>query len=269
MSTGLVEGICSSANPPITSAGFQKALRLTDTIACKNYGTCDFTHCFRADGIYQNLSIIANMTQVVTTISFDNTGTWTANVQTSAFTAAEATVSSSRSANVSAKIGACGSPATRRLLYAVGSSVNICVSTTDKDVVLTLKDVKANPGNQTLVNSLSQPNFVTSVSNSGTSAVDLETLMIPTYYDLQGGSEGSVVIEGTAELTYSRRLTESIIALGGVKEDTDFSIDIPLVPNVGPEITDFGEAIEGSSACGLGSATTALSAVVAGILYCI
>lgn len=264
--SSLIEGNCSVGNPPMMD-GPRQTVHLEENTACRNNGSCIFTNCFRANVVYENISVIALMTQVVTTITLDKTGTWRTEVQTSSFKAAEAATATFHTANITAYVGYCDSPDRDSLRYGVGSTIMICVSTTDTGTSLTLKNVKANPGEQTLVDSLAQPNFVTRVVNHGTSAVNLETLMIPAYFDMQSGINGTIIIEGTAQINYARRhLNLEGQGLFSVTEENTFLLEIPLVMKDTPMITGVRE-VKGGSGVRLPGIDTFAVAVAALVFF--
>ena len=77
------------------------------------------------------------------------------------------------------------------------------------------------------------------LQNQGTSQVTLETLMIPAYFDAQGGNAGSIIITGTALISYTtchlhnqRSLTDEEEAAFDLKVPYVSSAEIPEVAQV-------------------------------------
>ncbi|KAL7519349.1 hypothetical protein ACHAWX_004121 [Stephanocyclus meneghinianus] len=192
MNTSLSEGMCEAGSPATNVASSQK-VSLDPSLTCKNSGTCNFTHCFQGDYSFNSLDVLSNMTEIFTVVTFDKEGAWSVNVTTGAFIPSEVTASDNRDV-----------------------------------VILQLLSVFANPGSQELVDADGNANFVTKVTMESPNKITLETLMITTYYDSQGGNAGNVTISGDALITYTgRRLLN-----GRYLQDLEvkpFTLDIPLV----------------------------------------
>lgn len=229
LKTNLNEGTCS-AGSPANMDGSNRTAVLDGDLTCKNSGVCTWTHCFRADYWYGGTNILADMYEAISTVTYNKDGTFTATVQTAPFSATDATASAVRSPTVSVRLGPCNVMRMNRdLQVEIGSTLEICVYSDDNDVALALRDVSANPGSQVLIDVDGKPNFVTEVTNEGTSAVTLATLMIPVYYDSQGGQAGSVTITGTADITYmSRRHLSRELMLDDKVESAPFELEILL-----------------------------------------
>jgi hypothetical protein len=120
----------------------------------------------------------------------------------------------------------------------------------------------ANPGEQKLVdNGIS--NFVTSFENQA-NPVTLSTLMIPVFYDLQGGSAGSITINGAASIIYSRRLESGRFLQD--EEEGKFLIEIPLADRSVPVVVDSVAEENSGRVSGLSSVTGAGIAMVLGMM---
>lgn len=225
MNTSLSEGMCEAGSPATNVASSQK-VSLDPSLTCKNSGTCNFTHCFQGDYSFNSLDVLSNMTEIFTVVTFDKEGAWSVNVTTGAFIPSEVTASDNRDVVISAAVGACDTR--RKLAFELGDAASVCISTPDSDVQLSLKSVFANPGSQELVDADGNANFVTKVTMESPNKITLETLMITTYYDSQGGNAGNVTISGDALITYTgRRLLN-----GRYLQDLEvkpFTLDIPLV----------------------------------------
>ena len=78
--------------------------------------------------------------------------------------------------------------------------------------------------------------FVTSFENRA-NPITLSTLMVPVFYDLQRGNAGSVTINGTASIIYSRRLESGRF----IEDDKEckFLIMILLAQHSVPVVVDF------------------------------
>jgi len=202
------------------------------TAECKNGGSCTSEHCIRIDIKAQGVSLLAAMFKVDSTVLYDRDGAFSAQVQTGAFTSTDKTVSAAVSRTLSATLGKCGSSEVPTPLN-IGDVAYMCISSQD-DVKINLTNVVANPGEQALVTD-GMANFVTSFENEA-NPVTLSTLMIPIFYDLQGGNAGRVTINGTASIIYSRRLES-----GRVLEDDEegkFLIELPLDERSVPVVVD-------------------------------
>ena len=223
--TSLVQGTCTAGNPPTKESPIS-SIDLGVNGDCKNSGICNNTHCFRADFVAEGLSVLAEMLQVVSAITFEKDGSFSVVVETSDFTAINDRTNTTVAANVTATLGECGSTSKIGEALQIGDMAVVCISSPD-NVKLSLKSVTANPGNQVLVNEVGDPNFLTTF-NDNANSVALRTLMIPVYFDAQGGDSGSIVIAGTAEITYdARRLVSGPRYLGEV-EEASFGLEVPL-----------------------------------------
>ncbi|KAL7481737.1 hypothetical protein ACHAW6_007410 [Cyclotella cf. meneghiniana] len=255
LKTSLTEGACS-AGSPATSDGSEKSTSLNANQECKNSGVCNFVHCFRADYVIYGISVLAEMTEVETFVQYEKDGTFSVAVQIAEFVGTGATVEAAVSPNITATLGACSSTTDTSSAIEIGEILAICVSIADVDIAagLNLISVTASPGVQTLVNAAGQPNFVTSMKNEGSNAVTLETLMIPVYYDSQGGNAGSITISGTALISYydagSRRLLWSTRSgtKTAEKEEATFSLQVVLaMRNESPDVAEeSGEMMDSS-----------------------
>lgn len=202
------------------------------TAECKNGGSCTSEHCVRIDIKSQDVSLLAAMFKVDSTVLYDRDGAFSAKVQTEAFTSTNKTASTAVSRTLSATLGKCGSSGALPPLN-IGDVAYVCISSQD-DIKINLTNVVANPGEQALVTD-GMANFVTSFEKEA-NPVTLSTLMIPVFYDLQGGNAGSITINGTASIIYSRRLES-----GRFLEDDEegkFLIELPLVERSVPVVVD-------------------------------
>lgn len=173
MKTKLTEGTCYDGDPA-TMDGSDRTAVLDGDVICKNSGICTWTHCFRADYCYGGMNIIADMDEVMSTVTYNKDGTLTATVQTAPFTATEATTLATCSGVISACLGPCNVRQMHRNLQVdTGSTLQICVYLDENNVALALRDVSADPGRQVLIDFDGNPNFVTEVSNEGTNTVTL------------------------------------------------------------------------------------------------
>lgn len=178
--------------------------------------------------------MLAAMQEVVSTVIFDLEGSFTASVDTASFEATSATSSSSRSESINAQLGSCDNILSRQESQVeIGATVEICVYSNESDLSLSLRNVFADPGNQTLVNSAGVPNFVTSLTNDKSNMVTLGTLMIPAYYDSQIGKAGVIVFTGTAVIAYSDRrilFEEEMVEAESVEkvEEVPFNLEVGL-----------------------------------------
>lgn len=224
LKTSLSVGGCDAGFSAAT-VGDSKAVELNVT-QCSNLGTCTFRHCFRSDYFFQYTSILASMHEVTSTITFDKEGVWSADIQIAPFAASEVNEEVSRTVYVEVKVGSCTDqePIDK---FSIGETAALCIFTTDSDVSLSLKDVRAEPGNQVLVDSFGNPNWVSSVNNSASREVTLKTLMIPVYFDSQAGG-GAVTIDGKAVITYTRRSLVVDEHMQKKSEDHSFSINLNL-----------------------------------------
>ncbi|KAL7481896.1 hypothetical protein ACHAW6_007577 [Cyclotella cf. meneghiniana] len=223
--TSLIQGNCTAGSPP-TQESPHSSIAFDVNVDCKNSGTCTRTHCFRADFVVEGVSVLASMFEVVSTITFEKDGTFSVEVDTSDFTASSEQTNTTVAATVTATLGDCGSTPNSGEALEIGDTAVICISSPD-NVKLSLKSVTAKPGDQVLVNDNGEPNFLTTF-NGNAQSVTLRTLMIPAYFDSQGGSAGSITIEGTAEISYSARHLVSSRYLGEVEEAL-FGLEVPLI----------------------------------------
>ena len=231
--TDLVQGACSAINQP-TQINSTASIALNVTADCKNSGACNNTHCFRANFVVQDVPVLAAMSQVASVITYDKDGSFTVAVDTSAFTANDATTNTTVAPNVTATLGECGSTSNTAEALDIGDTAVICISS-DANVLLSLKSVTATPGDQVLVNNLGDPNFLTTFNNNA-NPVTLSTLMITGYYDAQGGDAGSILIQGTAQIAYTSRRLQGGRFLEDV-EEAPFGLQVPLVRRVSaPEV---------------------------------
>jgi len=222
-----------SSHPPSQESPVS-SIALDVNMACKNSGACNQTHCFRADFVVEGVSVLAAMSEVVSIITFEKDGSFSVVVNTSDFTATSEKTNTTFDATVIATLGECGSSSKIEDALQIGDTAVVCISSPDS-VKLSLKSVTANPGNQVLINDSGDPNFLTTF-NDNAKSVTLQTLIIPVYFDAQGGNFGSVVIEGTAEISYSARNLVSRRYLGEVEEAL-FGIEVHLVRHVeDPEV---------------------------------
>lgn len=268
LKTNLSFGPCSAGNQSSVD-GPSKTITLDTTTACKNLGYCKFVHCFRADWVYNNIAVIASMYEVDTNITFDRSGSWDATVSTDSWTASSNDVSVFNNETVQARLGLCSAISTPTRPYIIGEVVNVCVYSTNSNIELTLKNVTATPGSQTLVDNQGQPNFVTSLYYRNSSQVDLETLLIPVYYDEQSstGNTGFITITGTADITYSgRRLNEKERELLDSAQ-TPFTLEIPFGNREAPEILAASQEGEVNAAYIAGMATVAWMLAAVGVLH--
>jgi len=224
----LVQGTCMAGNPPIQESPIS-SIALDVNVDCKNSGACNHTHCFRADFVVEGVSMLAEMSEVVSAITFEKDGSFSVVVETSDFTAISEQTNATVAATVTATLGECGSTSNIGEALQIGDTVVVCISSPD-NVKLSLKSVIANPGNQVLVNDIGDPNFLTTF-NDNAKSITLRTLMIPVYFDAQGGNSGSIVIEGIAKISYPARRLVSSRYLGEVEEAL-FGLEVPLVHHV-------------------------------------
>lgn len=213
--------------------------------------------------------MLAAMQEVVSTVTFDLEGSFTASVDTASFEATSATSSSSRSESINAQLGSCDNILSRQESQVeIGATVEICVYSNESDLSLSLRNVFANPGNQTLVNSAGVPNFVTSLTNDNSNMVTLGTLMIPAYYDSQIGKAGVIVFTGTAVIAYSDRriLFEEEMVEAESVEEVPFNLEVGLAFN-----KDYSVVVQHSSdqasperSCALTCSFIFLTAIFAG-----
>jgi hypothetical protein len=173
--TDLVQGTCSAGTQP-TQSSSTASIALDVNADCKNSGSCSHTHCFRANFVVQGVPVLAAMSQVVSVITYDKDGSFSVAVETSPFTANDATTNTTVAANVTATLGECGSTSNTAEALDIGDIAVICISS-DANVLLSLKSVTATPGDQVLVNNLGEPNFLTTF-NKNANPVTLSTLMI-------------------------------------------------------------------------------------------
>ncbi|KAL7484596.1 hypothetical protein ACHAW6_014891 [Cyclotella cf. meneghiniana] len=231
--TSLVQGTCMAGNPP-TQESPVSSIALDVNVDCKSSGTCNHTHCFRADFVVEGLSVLAAMIQVVSVIIFEKDGSFSVDVGILDFATTSETIDTKVATTVTATLGECGSTSNIEEALHIGDTAVVCISSPD-NVQLSLKSVTANPGNQVLVNGIGEPNFLTTLNDNGKSVM-LQTLIIPVYFDALGGSAGSIVIEGTAEISYSARRLVGSSYLGEVEEAL-FGLEVPLIRYVDdPEI---------------------------------
>jgi len=231
------------------------------TTECKNEGSCTSEHCVRIDIKAQGVSLFAAMFTVDSTVLFDTDGAFSAEVQTAAFTSTDKTASAAVSRTLSATLGECGSSEAPAPLN-VGDVAYVCISSQD-DIRINLINVFANPGEQALVAD-GMANFVTSFENEA-NPVTLSTLMVPIFYDLQGGNAGSVIINGTASIIYSRRL-ESGRFLND-DEEGKFLIEIPLGERSVPEVVELVVEENAGPLLGLSCVAGVGIAIVLGMMF--
>lgn len=228
-------------NPSVESP--VSSIALDVNTVCKNSGTCVQTHCFRADFVVGGVSVLAAMSQIVSTIKYDKDGSFSVTVETSNFTADSQDANATADANVTATFGECGSASNMGEVLQIGDVAVLCIYSR-ANVWLSLRSVSANPGDQVLVNDMGEPNFVTSFNDNATS-VTLRTLVIPAYFDAQGGSSGSIVIKGTAKIFYSARRLVSDRFLHEEVVEAPFGLQVPLArrvddPAIAPVIVEEG-----------------------------
>ncbi|KAL7479160.1 hypothetical protein ACHAW6_004928 [Cyclotella cf. meneghiniana] len=230
--TSLVEGPCMAGSPP-TQESPVALIALDVNASCKNSGSCNHTHCFHADFVVEGVSVLAAMSEVVSAITFENDESFSVMVETSSFSATSEKSNTTVAATVTASLGECGLTSSNGEALHIGDTAVVCISSPD-NVQLSLKSVTANPGNQILVNDIGEPNFLTTF-NDNAKSITLQTLMIPLYFDLQGATSGSLVIEGIVEISYSARHLVDNRNLAVTEEA--FALEVPLSPHVDyPEI---------------------------------
>ncbi len=170
------------------------------------------------------------MFNVDSTVQFDTTGAILAVVKTLAFISTDKTATAAVSRTLNATLGKCGSSEAPTPLN-IGDVAYVCISSQD-DIKINLTNVIANPGEQELVTD-GMANFVTSFESQA-NPVTLSTLMIPVFYDLQGGNAGSITINGSASIIYSRRLESGRFLQDD--EEGNFLIEIQLADRSVPAI---------------------------------
>jgi len=256
----VLQGSCEAVTEASTEqSSATSAIQVT--AACKNGGLCTSEHCVRIDIKAQDISLLAAMFKVDSTVLFDTTGAFSAVVETEAFTSTDKTATAAVSRTLNATLGMCGSSEAPTPLN-IGDVVYVCISSQD-DVKLNLINVVANPGEQVLVAN-GTANFVTSFEN-GANPVTLSTLMIPVFYDLQGGNAGSITISGTASIIYSRRLESGRFLQDD--EEGKFIIEIPLADRSVPVVVDSVAEENTGHVLGLSRVAGAGIVTVLGMLY--
>jgi hypothetical protein len=198
--TDLVQGIFLVENQP-TQSSPTASVTLDVNVDCKNSGSCSHTHCFRANFVVEGMPVLVAMSQVVSVITYNKDGSFSATVKTSAFTANHAMTNTTVAADVTATLGECGSASNMSEALAIGDIAVICISS-NANVLLSLRSVTSTPGNPVLVNNLEVPNVITTFNNND-NPVTLSTLMITEYFNAQGGDTGSILIQGTAQISYN------------------------------------------------------------------
>jgi len=218
----LVSGECQMGTEASVE-GTSVTMEIEVNQECKNAGMCTSTNCLRIDVKSQGISILASMYEVMSALEYDTEGVFSATVQTAEFMVKGENVSMVVTRTLSASIGECGSTAEAVTPLEIGSTAAICISS-DDGVMLSLKSVVANPGNQVLVDN-GVANFLTTFQEKA-NPVTLSTLMVPIFYDLQPADVGSITLNGTASIIYSRRLKDG--GLLDKVEDSEFLVEIPL-----------------------------------------
>ncbi|KAL7480678.1 hypothetical protein ACHAW6_006347 [Cyclotella cf. meneghiniana] len=256
LKTYLVVGGCPAQNGTSID-GPNKSVDLIE------WGACIFKHCFRADYFVDNTSVLANMTEIDSIVTYKKNGSFSVEIQTAAFVPSIASLDSNASIAISASLGECGMDPQTAVLE-IGETAVVCVSVIDNGITLSLKSVEANPGGYVLVDSAGVPNFITTVLNDETNQVTLKTLMIPAYYDAQNGNSGSITISGTALVSYTSRHLSDEHVIGG-REDSPFTIEVPLRLAENPDLshqTIEEEANEGHVRYSFIAAVSAVGAIM-------
>jgi len=231
------------------------------TAECKNGGSCTSEHCIRIDIKAQGVSLLAAMFKVTSTVLFDTDVAFSAEVQTEAFTSTDKNASVAVPRTLSATLGKCGSSEAAQPLN-IGDVAYVCISSQD-DIKINLINVIANPGEQALVTD-GVANFVTSFENEA-NPVTLSTLMLPVFYDLQGGNAGGVTINGTASIIFSRRLESGSF----LKDDDEgkFLIEVLLAEHSVPAVVDSVTEENAGRVLGLSYVVGAGIAVIHGMMF--
>lgn len=86
----------------------KKSVDLVSDQTCKNEGVCIFKHCFCADYFVGGISVLANITEIDSTIRYEKNGSFSVEIPTAAFVPGSANVDSSVAITVSARLGECG-----------------------------------------------------------------------------------------------------------------------------------------------------------------
>jgi hypothetical protein len=173
------------------------------------------------------------MYEIDSTVSYNSEGVFSAEVQTSAFTSTEESMSAAVYKALNVSLGPCGESTEPTAPFNIGDVASLCISS-DESVKLSLIDVLANPGNQKLVTE-GVANLVTSFDDEA-NPLTLSTVLVPIYFDTLGGDAGIVTINGTAAIMYSRRLEGG--RLLEEEEEGQFSVNIPLEKRPAPDVVN-------------------------------